>query len=132
MRIEDIDFPSIFTKEQIFFITTCVTEEAQMLFGNTLKDVILYGSYARGDHEEWSDVDMMILADVDAMTGKKLEDELSYQLNDLNYHMNLLLSILVVPSARFEYFKNHLPFYINVQKDGVRLHPIDPKEADQT
>ena len=83
--------------------------------------MILYGSYARGDFEEWSDVDMMILADVDDLRGKRLESGLLKQLGDLNHHMNLLLSILVVPIDRFEYFKEYMPFYANVDREGVRL-----------
>jgi uncharacterized protein len=120
MDVRAIDFPSTFTKEQLAYITQSVTEQAREVFGDTLRDVILYGSYARGDFGEWSDVDMMILADVDDLTGKKLEAELLKQLGDLNHHMNLLLSILVVPNDRFEYFKEYLPFYTNVSQEGVR------------
>ena len=125
MDIESIDFPSTFTKEQLAYITQSATEQAQEVFGDTLRNVILYGSYARGDFEEWSDVDMMILADVDDMIGKKLQAMLLKRLGDLNHHMNLLLSILVVPFERFEYFKDYMPFYSNVQKDGVWLYPTN-------
>jgi predicted nucleotidyltransferase len=121
MDVRAIDFPSIFTKEQLAYIAQSVTEQAREVFGGTLRDVILYGSYARGDYEEWSDVDMMVLADVDDLTGKKLEAGLLKRLGDLNHHMNLLLSILVVPNDRFEYFKEYLPFYTNVNQEGVRL-----------
>ena len=31
------------------------------LLGNTLDSVIVYGSYARGDYSELSDIDVMIL-----------------------------------------------------------------------
>lgn len=33
----------------------------QTLYGNRLNEVILYGSYARGDYDDESDVDLMIL-----------------------------------------------------------------------
>ena len=33
------------------------------LLGDRLKKVILYGSYARGDYSENSDIDIMILTD---------------------------------------------------------------------
>ena len=35
--------------------------EISNLLGNRLKKVILYGSYARGDYDKNSDIDIMIL-----------------------------------------------------------------------
>ena len=34
------------------------------IYGNHLKTVILYGSYARGDYTEDSDIDIMVLLDL--------------------------------------------------------------------
>ena len=36
-------------------------ENARRLLGNSLDSVILYGSYARGDYSEFSDIDVMLL-----------------------------------------------------------------------
>ena len=38
--------------------------EAKRIFGNKLRAVILYGSYARGDFEPDSDIDIMVLLDI--------------------------------------------------------------------
>ena len=116
-----INFDSIFSKEQLEYITRSVTEQARVVFGSKLCDVILYGSYARGNFSEWSDVDIMVLADVDELTAKRLDKELTHRLLDLDYRMNLLLSIIVVPFSRFEYFKEDYSFYIDVRKEGVHL-----------
>ena len=35
------------------------------IYGEHLKQVILYGSYARGDYTKDSDVDIMLLVDLD-------------------------------------------------------------------
>ncbi len=37
------------------------TKLLQKIYGKHLKTVILYGSYARGDYREDSDIDIMIL-----------------------------------------------------------------------
>jgi predicted nucleotidyltransferase len=116
-----IDFPSVFTDEQISYITQTVAEKSREVYGDKLRDVILYGSYARGDFEEWSDVDIMIIADADESVCARLKNIVRDDLYDLNYHMNLLLSITVAPYERFEYMKNHYPFYTNILKDGVKL-----------
>ena len=39
-------------------------EELSKIYGMHLKKVILYGSYARGDFNKKSDVDLMILTDL--------------------------------------------------------------------
>ena len=38
--------------------------EVKKILGDRLKKVILYGSYARGDYNKKSDVDIMILTDL--------------------------------------------------------------------
>lgn len=43
------------------------TEILQKIYGNHLRRVILYGSYARGDYTKDSDIDIMILLDMSDM-----------------------------------------------------------------
>ena len=45
---------------------TKVRSFSESLFGKKLEAVILFGSYARGDFDDESDVDIMVVADVDA------------------------------------------------------------------
>lgn len=45
-------------------------DELEKIYGTYLKSVILYGSYARGDFSEDSDIDIMILLEM-----LKLKDE---------------------------------------------------------
>jgi predicted nucleotidyltransferase len=116
-----INFPIVFSDEQISYITKTVADKSREVYGDRLRDVILYGSYARGDYEEWSDVDIMIIADADDSLCSTLTNIVRNDLYDLNHCMNLLLSITVAPYERFEYMKNHYPFYTNIMKDGVKL-----------
>ena len=53
-------------------ITEYVTA-VKKIYGNHLKQVILYGSYARGDYTKDSDVDIMLLVDLDDAYRKKQE-----------------------------------------------------------
>ena len=38
-----------------------LTEKIQELYGNQLDKVILYGSYARGEENKYSDIDLAII-----------------------------------------------------------------------
>jgi len=118
---EVIDFPSSFSQKQLDYIAESVVETAQQVCRETLRDVILYGSYARGDYQEWSDVDIMILADADDAECKQFDKLISDILYDLAHHMNLLLSVIVTPFGRFERMMPDYPFYLNVSKEGKRL-----------
>ena len=40
------------------------TNNVKELLGNRVKKIILYGSYARGDYKKNSDIDIMILTDL--------------------------------------------------------------------
>ena len=39
-------------------------EELRRIYGIHLKQIILYGSYARGDYRDDSDIDRMVLVDL--------------------------------------------------------------------
>lgn len=52
------------TKNQLSEITDSLVVESKKIFGNKLNSVILFGSYARGDYDGESDIDIMILVDL--------------------------------------------------------------------
>lgn len=100
------------------------TNKVTKLLGNHLKQIILYGSYARGDFNENSDIDIMILTD---FLDKELEDNLEKIIEiayDIEYNNNFTihLSPLVKNIDKFNYWLEALPFYMNVQKEGVVLN----------
>lgn len=91
------------------------------IYGVHLKSVILYGSYARGDFKEDSDIDIMILLDLSDMDIK----EYRHQLSGLTYDFNMEYDVDIKPIAKSEeHFKKWLdayPFYANVDREGVKL-----------
>ena len=93
--------------------------EVSNLIGNRLKKVILYGSYARGDYNANSDLDIMILTD---FTEEELV-EYRMKILDLACDIELENDIVISPVVRnLEKYNeriNVIPFYTNVQKEGV-------------
>lgn len=51
------------TEEKIQEIVQLFTSEAKRIYGPALRHEILYGSCARGDFEQDSDIDIMVLLD---------------------------------------------------------------------
>ena len=102
-------------------ITTKVVQAAKEVFGEKLEQVILYGSYARGDHDDESDVDIMVVADIpheDCWKEYKRISDLTWSL-DLEH--DVLVSICITDSDTFRTYASILPFYLNVLHEGVSL-----------
>ena len=98
------------------------TEKTTKLIGKHLKRTILYGSYARGDFNKNSDIDIMILTD---FTDKEIV-EYSEKIWDFAYDIELENDVIISPLIKnidkFNYWLEVLPFYMNVQKEGVVLY----------
>ena len=52
-------------------------KSVRKILGNSLDSVIVYGSYARGDYSELSDVDVMLLVSLGEEDIKKISDQIS-------------------------------------------------------
>ena len=91
-------------------------------FGDKLVSVILYGSYARGDYEEDSDIDIMILVDMDASALSRYQTEFSHFGTGVDLNYDVLTSFLLQDKNTFESWKHVLPFYRNVIAEGVTAY----------
>ena len=96
-----------------------LTQYSRELFGSKLKHVILYGSYARGDYDEESDIDVMIMVDLPQDELSKYRWELSCFCADLNVENDIFITTKLQSAETFKRWKSILPFYKNVLKDGV-------------
>lgn len=97
-------------------------EDLRHLYGSRLKTVILYGSYARGDFEPDSDIDIMILVD---LTDQEIVDKghlLSDMTFEYNFDTNLRIMPIVKNSDHFNKWLRAYPFYYNIKKEGVELY----------
>ena len=96
-----------------------ISDYSKSIFGDKLKNVILYGSYARGDYDVESDIDVMIMVDMSPEELAKYRWNFSCFCADLNIENNVLITSKLQSARVFEQWKNTLPFYKNVLKDGV-------------
>jgi predicted nucleotidyltransferase len=78
--------------------------------------LILYGSYARGDNKEDSDVDLLVLIDKEKIT-RSDERRIKYPLYDIEFDTGTIISPLVFSKKDWERHKI-TPFYENVTREG--------------
>jgi len=102
-------------------ITSKIVRAAKASLGDKLEKVILYGSYARGDYDAESDIDIMILANIPREDANRVWDQIWDITGDLGLDYGVMVSVHVKDSGTFYKFVNDLPFYSNVERDGVVL-----------
>lgn len=95
----------------------------QEILGDRLKKIILYGSYARGDYNQYSDLDIMILTNLTDEEIVNYREKIWSFAYDIEYNngFEIEISPLLKNIDRFNYWLENLPFYTNVYKEGVVL-----------
>jgi len=89
------------------------------IYGDQLKAVYLFGSYARGDaRPPDSDIDVMVVlkGEFDYWEMDKLCSEF---VADLSLERDVVLSIKI--ASEMQYALSKFPLYINVRKEGVAV-----------
>ena len=102
-------------------ITSKVVAAAKESLGDKLDKVILYGSYARGDYDDESDIDIMILADIPREDCGSEYNKINSFVSRLGLEHDILVYVDITDVATFNKYIDAMPFYTNVLKDGVEL-----------
>lgn len=82
--------------------------------------VILYGSEARGDSSENSDIDILILIDQEQIP-LKLKNQIIDAVYDIELESGVLISPIIYTAKQWENRPYKTPFYINVLNEGIEL-----------
>ena len=90
-------------------------------FGESLAKVILYGSYARGDYNDQSDIDVMVLVALPDSEIKQSENRIYDGAFELELKYGKVLSPVIRNQNMFEYWSDTLPFYQNIRTEGVEI-----------
>ena len=98
------------------------SEEVKKILGKSLRKIILYGSYARGDYTENSDIDLMILTTLTDKEIEKIESNIYNLAFDFFMDYGVDISVVIKNEEQFNYWLGALPFYNNVQREGVVLN----------
>jgi len=100
-----------------------ISNEMQSIFDDKLKDVILFGSYARGDYDKYSDVDIMVLVDIDRyeLTKYRKIVQVVRQKIDEEYNYEFLITILLQDEETFIRYKSASGFFKNIILEGITI-----------
>ena len=87
-------------------------------YGEKIKEVILYGSYARGDTREDSDVDVLVVVS-DDLNPNDVEEYLVPLIGNFLAYWGELVPALAIKES--EFLKEQSDFLINVRKEGIAV-----------
>ncbi|MBQ7515158.1 MAG: nucleotidyltransferase domain-containing protein [Schwartzia sp.] len=107
--------------EKLDWICQKVAGCYKRVFGEKLHSVFLYGSYARGDYTGESDIDFAAVVDEDRLPMQEKLKQLWDETADLDPEYEALISPTAIPLAEFEKYKERLPYYRNIRKEGRQI-----------
>jgi predicted nucleotidyltransferase len=85
--------------------------------GGHLKQIILFGSRARGDNVQDSDYDCLVVVDEVSRSIKDIVDEAA---GETLYQYNAVVSALVISEEKYRQ-QTYSPLLMNIAKEGVAL-----------
>ncbi len=89
------------------------------LYGDVLDGIVLYGSYARGDETDESDLDIALILKGEETAA--MHDAMTDIVVDYELMQEKTLSVITIEQHHFNEWKEHLPFYANIAKEGIVL-----------
>ena len=87
--------------------------------GSISTRLFIYGSYARGDYNSSSDVDVMILVKMSDNEIKKIENQVYDLAFDIEMDTGVDISPIIKNEEQYEYWLDTLPFYKNIHEERV-------------
>jgi len=93
-------------------------KELSKIYGDRLKKLVLYGSYARNDADVDSDIDLLMVLDGDVELGKEIK-----RTSNINFEVNLKYGVILsaLPVSLRDYIHNNSPLMLNIRKDGIAV-----------
>ena len=109
------------TKTQLNRITQQISQYYYSVYGDNIVAIYLYGSYAREDFDEESDIDITAIVKGNRID---LQDKLKKIWDvsaDIGLENDVIISPTVRPFTEYEQYKYVLPYYISIWKEGKRI-----------
>ena len=89
------------------------------IYGNSLLKAILYGSYARGEETEESDIDIALL--IEGKTDPEMTEKMLSCVARHELDCGKVLSVVDIDNKKYSEWSDTLPFYRNIKKEGIIL-----------
>ena len=110
------------TREDIDYACETMKKGVPEVLNEHLIKMFVYGSAARNDFNDDSDVDIAILTDLDRERVKKYDSALMDIVTSIAVHNGAIVEYICLPYNEFESKKNWYGYFRNIEEDGVLLY----------
>ena len=94
-------------KKELESIVDKLVKTYQSVYGDQIVKIVLYGSYARGDYDSESDVDMVALVHGDRRILQEQLKQVWDVSSDLELEFGMILSPTVIPYDEYERYAKY-------------------------
>jgi predicted nucleotidyltransferase len=98
-----------------------INKMPDILLGD-LDKIVLYGSCARGDFSDDSDIDIALFTKCDRLTSKKYDDELMDIVTDVAMDIGTIVEYVCIPIDEYNQKKEWYGYFQNIERDGIVLY----------
>jgi predicted nucleotidyltransferase len=115
---------AVANKKQIKQITDEVVRQSKAVIGDRLVEAVLFGSYARGDADAESDIDIFLLVDVSPSDLSAFRRVIAKTASRISLESEECTTVAVVMQdmQTYDKYKTTLPFFENIDQEGVILY----------
>ena len=92
------------------------------MMSDELGRIILFGSYARGDYTEESDIDIAVLARCSRSETAKYKADLVALSAEMDLKNMVVVNFICLPETEFNERKGYYPFYANIEREGKVIY----------
>ena len=105
-------------------LLSSLVENVKSTFGTSLVSIILYGSYARGDFDADSDIDIMAVIDLPADEIAPYNNEIDKLASRLSLENDVCTTVCISLQSceAFNKYCTYIPFFLNIVDEGVTLY----------
>jgi len=86
-------------------------------YGDSVKDVVLFGSQARGDSNKFSDYDVLII--LKKVCSGKDENKILDLCYDIDLKHDILLDVHIISNNELKTIRGKQPIFVNAIKSGI-------------
>ena len=90
--------------------------------GDKMIKIVVYGSYARGEVSDESDIDIMVFIDADPGELRQYREGVLDVQVELSLEFGVLVSVVMQSRTEFEHWLPAIPFFQNVDREGIDIY----------